>query len=43
MGESFDQLIGSWTVQADAFAPRKKIEMEAALEEFETIDEAAWR
>ncbi len=36
VGESFDQLIGSWT-QADAD------EMEAALEEFETIDEAAWR
>ena len=36
VGASFDQLIGSWT-QADAD------EMEAALEEFETIDEAAWR
>ena len=36
VGDSFDRLIGSWT-QADAD------EMEAALEEFETIDEAAWR
>ena len=36
VGVSFDQLIGSWT-QADAD------EMEAALEEFETIDETAWR
>ncbi len=36
VGDSFDRLIGSWT-QADAD------EMEAALEEFETVDEAAWR
>ena len=36
VGAAFDQLIGSWT-QADADG------MEAALEEFETIDEAAWR
>ena len=36
VGAAFDLLIGSWT-QADAD------EMEAALEEFETIDEAAWR
>lgn len=36
VGDSFDRLIGSWTQEeAD--------EMEAALEEFETIDEAAWR
>ena len=36
MGASFDRLIGSWT-QSEAD------EMDAALEEFETIDEAAWR
>ena len=36
VGDSFDQLIGSWT-RADAD------EMDAALEEFENIDEAAWR
>ena len=36
VGDSFDRLIGSWT-QADAD------EMEAALEAFETVDEAAWR
>ena len=36
VGASFDRLIGSWT-QADAD------EMEAALEESETIDETAWR
>ena len=36
VGDSFDRLIGSWT-QADAD------EMEAALEAFEVIDEAAWR
>ncbi len=36
VGDSFDRLIGSWT-QADAD------EMEAALEELETIDETAWR
>ncbi len=36
VGTSFDHLIGSWT-QADADG------MDAALEEFETIDEAAWR
>ena len=36
VGDSFDRLIGSWT-QADAD------EMEAALEEFETVDETAWR
>ncbi len=36
VGDSFDRLIGSWT-QADAD------EMAAALEEFETIDEAAWK
>ena len=35
VGASLDHLIGSWT-QADADA------MDAALEEFETIDEAAW-
>ena len=36
VGDSFDRLIGSWTQEeAD--------EMEAALEEFEIIDEAAWR
>ncbi|MCY3710159.1 MAG: hypothetical protein OXG26_14805 [Caldilineaceae bacterium] len=36
VGASFDHLIGSWT-QADAD------EMDAVLETFETIDEAAWR
>ena len=36
VGDSFDRLIGSWT-QADADG------MEAALEEFKTIDETAWR
>ena len=36
VGDSFDRLIGSWT-QADAD------EMEAALEELETVDETAWR
>ena len=36
VGSSFDHLIGSWT-QADAD------EMEAALEDFETVDEAVWR
>ena len=36
VGASFDQLIGSWS-QAEAD------EMDAALREFETIDEAAWR
>ena len=36
VGASFDRLIGSWT-QTDAD------EMEAALKEFETVDEAAWR
>ncbi len=36
VGDSFDRLIGSWT-QADAD------EMEAALEEFETVDKTAWR
>jgi len=36
VGDSFDRLIGSWTQpEAD--------EMDAALEEFETIDEAAWK
>lgn len=35
VGASFDRLIGSWT-QSEAD------EMDAALEEFETIDEAAW-
>ena len=35
VGASLDHLIGSWT-QAEAD------EMDAALEEFETIDEAAW-
>ena len=36
VGASFDRLIGSWThSEAD--------EMDAALEEFATIDEAAWR
>ena len=36
VGASLDHLIGSWT-QADAD------EMEAALEEFGTIDEAIWQ
>ncbi len=36
VGASFDRLIGSWT-QTDAD------EMEAALKEFESVDEAAWR
>ena len=36
VGDSFDLLIGSWT-QSEAD------EMDAALKEFETIDEAAWR
>jgi len=36
VGDSFDRLKGSWT-QADAD------EMEAALEEFETVDKTAWR
>lgn len=36
IGASFDHLIGTWT-QADAD------EMDSALEEFETIDEAAWQ
>ena len=35
VGASLDHLIGTW-IQADAD------EMDAALEEFETIDEAAW-
>ncbi len=36
IGSSLDHLIGTWTpVQAD--------EMDSALSEFETIDEAAWR
>ncbi len=36
IGSSLDHLIGAWTpVEAD--------EMDAALEEFETIDEAAWK
>ena len=36
VGAAFDHLIGSWT-QAEAD------ELDAALEAFETIDEAAWR
>ena len=36
VGASLDHLIGTWT-QADAD------EIDAALEEFETIDEAAWK
>ena len=36
VGSSFDRLIGSWT-QADVD------EMESALEDFETVDEAVWR
>ena len=36
VGNSWDHLIGTWA-QADAD------EMEAALEEFGTIDEAAWQ
>ncbi|MYJ79494.1 MAG: hypothetical protein F4047_15395 [Caldilineaceae bacterium SB0670_bin_27] len=35
VGASFDRLIGSWT-QSEAD------EMDAALEEFETMDEATW-
>lgn len=35
VGAAFDHLIGSWT-QAEAD------ELDAALEAFETIDEAAW-
>ena len=36
IGSSFDHLIGTWTeAEAD--------ELDSALEEFETIDEAAWK
>ncbi len=36
VGTSLDHLIGTWTAkQAD--------EMDSALEEFETIDESAWK
>ena len=36
VGTSLDHLIGTWTAkQADA--------MDSALEEFETIDESAWK
>ena len=36
IGSSLDHLIGTWTpVEADA--------MDAALQEFETVDEAAWK
>ena len=36
VGSSLDHLIGTWTAEeADAF--------DAALEDFETIDEAAWK
>ena len=36
VGSSLDHLIGSWTrAEADEF--------DAALEEFETIDESAWK
>ena len=36
VGSSLDHLIGSWTDEEAA-------ELDAALEEFEVIDEAAWR
>ena len=36
VGSSLDHLIGSWSDDEAA-------ELEAALEEFETIDESAWR
>ena len=36
VGSSLDHLIGSWSDDAAA-------ELDAALEEFEVIDEAAWR
>ena len=36
VGSSLDRLIGSWSDDEAA-------ELEAALEEFETIDESAWR
>ena len=36
VGSSLDLLIGSWSDDEAA-------ELDAALEEFETIDEAAWR
>ena len=36
VGASLDHLIGSWSDDEAA-------ELEAALEEFETIDESAWR
>jgi hypothetical protein len=36
VGSSLDHLIGSWSDDEAA-------ELDAALEEFETIDEAAWR
>lgn len=36
VGDSLDHLIGTWT-QAEAE------ELDAALEEFETIDEVAWQ
>ena len=36
VGSSLDHLIGSWSADEAA-------ELDAALEEFKTIDEAAWR
>ena len=36
VGSSLDHLIGSWT-------PAEADDVDSALEEFETIDEAAWR
>lgn len=36
VGSSLDHLIGNWTAA-------ETDEMDSALEEFETIDEAAWR
>ena len=36
VGSSLDRLIGSWSDDEAA-------ELDAALEEFETIDESAWR
>ena len=36
VGASLDHLIGKWTDE-------EAVEMEQALEEFETVDETAWR
>ena len=36
VGSSLDHLIGKWTDE-------EAVEMEQALEEFETVDETAWR